>query len=128
MMLRQELDPGRFAVEVASPDLLVSEAIAAVEAQSPAAVMISALAGGAGHALHLRYLCKRLRTRFPDLPIVVGWFGVEGGDDTARDEMAAAGASRVAASLAEACAHLRELAPLQRVPEPPEAAAVPLTR
>jgi predicted PurR-regulated permease PerM len=128
MMLRQELDPGRFTLDVASPDLLVSEAIAAVEAEPPAAVMISALAGGAGHALHIRYLCKRLRTKFPDLPIVVGWFGVEGGDAAARDEMEAAGASRVAGSLVEACAHLQELAPLQRLPGPSAAAAVPLMR
>ena len=66
-MLKQRLDPGRFAVEVASPDLLASEAIALVEDREPAAVVIGALAG-AGHALHLRSLCKRLRARFPDLP------------------------------------------------------------
>ena len=43
-------------MEVASPDLLVSEAIAAVEARAPAAVLIGALTA-APHALHLRYLC-----------------------------------------------------------------------
>jgi len=127
LMLKQQLDPERFAVDVAAPDLLVSEAIAVVEARSPAAVLIGALAGGAGHALHLRYLCKRLRTRFPDTPIVVGWWGAGGGDDAAREAMLAAGASRVTISLAEACAHLQELALLQRASEPP-AAAVPLTR
>ena len=112
-MLKQQLDPERFTLDIASPDLLVSEAIAAVEAQEPAAVLIGALAG-AGHALHLRYLCKRLRSHFPDLPIVVGWWGADGGEDAARDAMVAAGADRVTVSLAEACAHLRELAPLQR--------------
>ena len=81
--------------------------------EEPAAVLIGALAG-AGHALHLRYLCKRLRAHFPDLPIVVGWWGADGGEDAARDAMVAAGADRVTVSLAEACAHLRELAPLQR--------------
>ena len=113
LMLKQQLDPERFTLDIASPDLLVSEAIAAVEAQEPAAVLIGALAG-AGHALHLRYLCKRLRSHFPDLPIVVGWWGADGGEDAARDAMVAAGADRVTVSLAEACAHLRELAPLQR--------------
>ena len=112
-MLKQRLDPERFTLDVASPDLLVSEAIAVVEAREPAAVLIGALAG-AGHALHLRYLCKRLRSHFPDLPIVVGWWGADGGDDAARDAMVAAGADRVTVSLAEACAHLQELAPLQR--------------
>ncbi len=121
-MLRQRLDPSRFTVDVASPDLLVSEAIAVVEARAPATVLIGALAG-AGHPLHLRYLCKRLRARFPDLPIVVGWWGADGGDEAARDAMVAAGADRVTVSLADACAQLQELALLRRVPEPTAAAA-----
>ena len=116
-MLKQRLDPTRFSVDVASPDLLVSEAISVVEARAPATVLIGALAG-AGHPLHLRYLCKRLRARFPDLPIVVGWWGADGGDEAARDAMVAAGADRVTVSIADACAQLQELAPLRRVPEP----------
>jgi predicted PurR-regulated permease PerM len=127
LMLKQELDPDRFAVEVASPDLLVSEAIATVEAQAPAAVVIGALAD-AGHALHLRYLCKRLRSRFPEIPIVVGWWGEDGGDDSSREALVTAGASRVTIRVSEACAHLRELAPLQRAPGPTTMAAAPLTR
>jgi predicted PurR-regulated permease PerM len=108
LMLKQRLDPSRLTAEVASPDIPVSEAIAFVEAREPAAVLIGALAG-AGQALHLRSLCKRLRARFPDLPIVVGWWGVDGGDVAARDGMVAAGANRVSVSLADACAHLQEL-------------------
>jgi hypothetical protein len=116
-MLKHRLDPTRFALDVASPDLLVSEAIAVVEAREPAVVLIGALAG-AGHPLHLRYLCKRLRARFPDLPIVVGWWGADGGDEAARDAMVAAGADRVTVSLADASAQLQELALLQPAPEP----------
>jgi predicted PurR-regulated permease PerM len=127
LMLKQQLDPDRFAVEVASPDLLVSEAIATVEARPPAAVVIGALAD-AGHALHLRYLCKRLRSRFPDIPIVVGWWGEDGGDDIASEAMVTAGASRVTVRLSEACAHLHELAPLQRAAGPATMAAAPLAR
>ena len=113
LMLKQRLDSGRFAVEVASPDLLASEAIHLVEAREPAAVVIGALAG-AGHALHLRYLCKRLRTRFQDLPIVVGWWGADGGDEAAREAMVAAGADRVTVTLDDACAQLQELTQLER--------------
>jgi hypothetical protein len=114
-MLKQRLDPERFALEVASPDLLVSEAIAAVEAREPDAVLIGALAG-AGGTVHLRSLCKRLRARFPDLPIVVGWWGADGGGEAARDAMVAAGADRVSVSLADACARVQELALLERGP------------
>jgi hypothetical protein len=115
LMLKQRLDPGRFAVDVVSPALLVSEAIACVEARKPAAVLLGALAGG-GHALHLRSLCKRLRGRFPDLPIVVGWWGADGGGEAARDAMVAAGADRVTVSLADACAQIQQLALLERAP------------
>jgi hypothetical protein len=115
LMLKQRLDPGRFDVDVASPDLLVSEAIARVEDRAPAAVLIGALAG-AGRAMHLRSLCKRLRARFPDLPIVVGWWGADGGGEAARDVMIAAGADRVTVSLADACAQVQELALLRRAP------------
>ena len=115
LMLKQRLDPGRFAVEVASPDLLASEAIDLVEARDPAGVVIGALAG-AGHVLHLRYLCKRMRARFPDLPIVVGWWGADGGDEAARDAMVAGGADRVTVTLDDACAQLQELTQLERSP------------
>jgi predicted PurR-regulated permease PerM len=115
LMLKHRLDPGRFDVDVASSDLLVSEAIARVEDREPAAVLIGALAG-AGRAMHLRSLCKRLRARFPDLPIVVGWWGADGGSEAARDVMMAAGADRVTVSLADACAQVQELALLRRAP------------
>jgi hypothetical protein len=126
LMLKEALHPGRFAVELASPGLLVSEALALVEEREPAAMLIGALAG-AGHALHLRYLCKRLRASFPDLPIVVGWWGADGGEAAAREAMVAAGADRVTVTIAEACAHLSELAPLQRTPATDDV-AVPATR
>jgi predicted PurR-regulated permease PerM len=114
LMLGQRLDPGLFRMDVASPHLLASEAIARVEAQEPSAVVIGAL--GAGHTLHLRYLCKRLRARFPGLPIVVGWWGAEAGNLAARDGMLVAGADRLATTLAEASAQLQELGQLDRSP------------
>jgi predicted PurR-regulated permease PerM len=122
LMLKQQLDPGRFAMEVASPDLLASEGIELVEARAPAAVVIGALAG-AGHALHLRYLCKRLRARFPDLPIVVGWWGADGGDEAARDAMVAAGADRVTVTFGDACVQLQELTQLERAAAWPSSAS-----
>src|SRR5262249_39656414 len=111
--LRQRLDPRRFAMDVVSPNLLASEAIAVVEDREPAAVVICAL-DGPGHALQLRYLCKRLRARFGDLPIVVVWWGADVGQQAAHDAMVSAGADRVAVSLTEAAAQVQELASLRR--------------
>jgi hypothetical protein len=116
------LDPRRFTVDVTSPGLLASEVVDLVQTREPGVVLIGALAG-AGHAIHLRYLSKRLRARFPDLRIVLGWWGADGGgDDTAREAMLAAGADRVTVTLADACAQLQELATLRRG-APTEAAA-----
>ena len=120
LMLKRRLDSGRFTVEVASPHLLASEAVALIEARAPGAVLIGTLSG-AGHALHLRYLCKRLRARFPDLPIVVGWWGGDAGDVPARDAMLVAGADRLTVTLADACAQLQELAQLERATSPTSA-------
>lgn len=117
LMLKQCLDPQRFTVRVASPDLLVSEAVALVDGEAPAAVLVGALAG-AGHSLHLRHLCKRLRSRFPDLPIVVGWWGADGADQGTREAILAAGADRLTTTLGEANAQLQELARLRRAPSP----------
>jgi predicted PurR-regulated permease PerM len=113
LMIKQRLDPGRIAMDVASPNLLASEAIATVEAREPAAVLIGALAGP-GHALQLRYLCKRLRARFPELPIVVGWWGGDGGQESIRSALVSAGADRVNLNLAEAAAQVQELASVRR--------------
>ena len=55
---------------------LAGELLAAVETAAPTVVCVSALPPTA--ALHARYLCKRLRARFPTLPVVVGlWQSAE---------------------------------------------------
>src|SRR5262249_3312303 len=111
LMLGQSLDPGRFRVTVASPHLLASEVIALVESLEPAAVVIGALAG-AGRVLHVRYLCKRLRARFPTLRIVRGSWG--GAARRAEDAGPAGGADPLVVTLAEARTRLEELWQLER--------------
>jgi hypothetical protein len=111
-MLVHVPERGNWAVEVASPDLLASEIVSLVEDRDPAVVLIATLAG-VGDTLHLRYLCKRLRARFPDLPITLGWWGAEI-DAAIRTQLLAAGADRLAVTIDETCAHLQELARLQR--------------
>jgi hypothetical protein len=67
------LDPRRFAVDFTKTTLLTAELISLVEQASPALVCIGLVPSG-GFA-QTRYLCKRLRARFPTLPIVVGCWG-----------------------------------------------------
>ena len=72
-MLQQVLDPMRFVVERTRSTLLTAEVLSLVEQATPAIVCIGLVPPG-GFA-QTRYLCKRLRARFPTLPIVVGCWG-----------------------------------------------------
>jgi predicted PurR-regulated permease PerM len=72
-MLQHVLDPRRFAVECTKTTLLTAEVLSLVEQAAPALVCIGLVPPG-GFA-QTRYLCKRLRARFPTLPIVVGCWG-----------------------------------------------------
>jgi hypothetical protein len=72
-MVQHVLDPRRFAVDFTKTTLLTAELISLVEQASPALVCIGLVPPG-GFA-QTRYLCKRLRARFPTLPIVVGCWG-----------------------------------------------------
>jgi predicted PurR-regulated permease PerM len=110
-MLRHLLDPARCDLEVLSADLLMSEIVSA--AAGPGAgercdvACISALSpGGTARA---RYLCKRLRARFPTAKIVVGRWGLDEGVEHARELLRAASADEMATSLLQARDHIAAL-------------------
>src|SRR5262245_3767812 len=72
-MLQQTLDPTQFEVEITRSALLTAEVLLLVEQTSPALLCIGLVPPG-GFA-QTRYLCKRLRISFPQLPIVIGCWG-----------------------------------------------------
>jgi len=75
-MLQHVLDSRRFEVEVTRAALLAAEMLLLVEQSTPTLVCVGLVPPG-GFA-QTRYLCKRLRARFPTLPIVVGcWSGTQ---------------------------------------------------
>ena len=71
-MLQQGLDPWRFDVEVTMAGWLAGEVLSRVEKSTPGS---SVLGWCLPAATYTRYLCKRLRARFPTLPIIVGCWG-----------------------------------------------------
>ena len=73
-MLQQVLEPARWSLEVIAPGTLTSELLDQVAEREPALVCIAATPPGG--LAHTRYLCKRLRSRFPDLKILVGRWGL----------------------------------------------------
>lgn len=109
-LLRLALGPAPWRVEIASPHLLAAELLALVEAHEPAVVCIGAVPSG-HDAAHTRYLCKRLRVRFPELRIVVGRWTAQPAPRS-RDGILAAGADHFATTLVETRDQIRVLARL----------------
>jgi predicted PurR-regulated permease PerM len=98
-MFRNSLDQSRWQLDLVSPELLISEIVAHVRDEHPALICIGALPPGG--FLQARYLCKRLSADAPDVPIVVGRWGLTENVEYARTDLKEAGASDVWTSLAE---------------------------
>jgi hypothetical protein len=96
-------------VEVTAVDTMTADLVAQVAEQTPALVCIGALPPGG--LAHTRYLCKKLRARFPEVKIVVGRWGLTDGVETNREQLQDAGADLIATALLETRSQLRSLLP-----------------
>jgi predicted PurR-regulated permease PerM len=86
-------------IEVISAQKLSGEIVLRVNEAKPAMVIIVSLPpGGVRHA---GYLCKRLRSRFPGLTILVGCWGMEETAIQACKRLGAAGVNQIGTTLAE---------------------------
>ena len=93
MILAQFLKRKGFDADWAAVDSLAGELLAMVEVKQPAVICISALPP---HAVnHSKYLCKRLRSRFPKLPILVGLWETTVEVEEVTDILLEVGADRV---------------------------------
>ena len=88
---------------------LKGEMLEQVASNAPDAICISATPPSA--LIHARYLCKKMRARFPELPIVVGLWDAQGDLQKSIERLVAVGAAKVVGSAAEA---LRELTQLRQ--------------
>jgi predicted PurR-regulated permease PerM len=98
-MLSHLIDPRNCDFEVIPAATLAGEMIERVRQENPALICIAALPPKG--IVHTRYLCKRLRSQFPDLKILVGCWGLEHNVDRTRERLLAAGADQVGTSLRE---------------------------
>jgi len=96
LMFRQLLDSTRYEVEIMSDAMLTAEVVARIGEKSPAMICIAALTPGG--LAQTRYLCKRLRARFPNVKIAVGRWGM-GSEDS--NSILLAGADRVGTTMIE---------------------------
>ena len=110
--------------EVLSTDLMTGEALAAIEAKAPAAVVVPSLPP-AGLA-PARQLCMRLHARFSALPLVAARLGDPESESSDRVALlGTAGCTQVAASLGALKSTLQRIArsALQEAPAGPTRAA-----
>jgi predicted PurR-regulated permease PerM len=99
-MLRQLLDPTWYKMTIVSAEMLPGEVLSLVEQQHIRLICIGALSPGA--LAPVRYLCKRLRARFPDCRIMVGRWGAEEENDKAEARFREAGADEVVSTVRQA--------------------------
>jgi hypothetical protein len=96
LMLRQLFVSSRYDVEVMSDAVLTSEVVGMIGAKNPAVIVIATLSPGG--LAQTRYLCKRLRARFPNLKLAIGQWGMESED---RNSILLAGADTVGTTMIE---------------------------
>jgi predicted PurR-regulated permease PerM len=106
-MLARLLKPHGCQVEILSTKALPAEVEARVERDKPAVVFIAVLPPGG--LLQARYLCKRLRRRFADVPVVIGYWGAERDFDRLLVRLRSAGANYLTTSLLQSCSQILAL-------------------
>jgi hypothetical protein len=104
-MLQQMLNPDLWEVKVAAAENLTSEVIQMAEEWKPAVFCVGCLPPGG--LARTRYLCKRLRMKFPEVKIVVGRWGTKTSAADYQQEFTEAGADNVETTLQAAKEHLQ---------------------
>jgi predicted PurR-regulated permease PerM len=97
LMFWQLLDPARYELALLAHETLTAEVIEQIAEKSPALVCIASLPPGG--LAQTRYICKRLRKRFPNLKIIVGRWGSR--NENNGNSLLAAGADKVGTTMIE---------------------------
>jgi predicted PurR-regulated permease PerM len=124
MMLAQLLATDKCLVHSVSFTAAASELVDLVERRKPDVVCISATPPAA--VMHARHLCKRVRDRFPEVPVVVGLWNAQGDLSKAKSRIGGAATTHVVATLTEAQEQIRLL--IQPLLPPPEMQTRPDSR
>jgi predicted PurR-regulated permease PerM len=108
MMLAQLLGAQGVKALALSSNTLVGEMLEQVIERTPKIVCVSAVPPFA--ATHARYLCKRLRPKFPELCIVAGLWQTSGSTKRAQERLTATGIDEIVTTLADATERIARLA------------------
>ena len=100
MMLAQLLESGECLVQSVPFTAAAGELDDFVEKRKPDVICISATPPAA--VMHARHLCKLARSRFPEVPLVVGLWDAQGDLSKAKTRIGGGGTTHVIATLADA--------------------------
>jgi predicted PurR-regulated permease PerM len=100
VLLREE----HCELRILSPEKLTGERVAQIEELHPAAVCLASLSPGDLTAT--RYVAKRLRSRLPDIMLVIGRIGAESTSERGQQLLKATGVQHIAVTLQELRADL----------------------
>jgi predicted PurR-regulated permease PerM len=109
-MLQQLLDGSKWELEISAVDTLTAEVVAMVADKDPAMICIGALPPGG--LAHTRYLCKRLKARYPAARILVGRWGLKDNTPQHLERLKQAGADAMATTLLETRNNMHALQPV----------------
>jgi predicted PurR-regulated permease PerM len=109
VMLARLIDPERYEALLLPKEMLASELLDKIALSADKALCISAVPPSA--ASNAAYLCKRLRSRFPQQKIVVALWHAEGNIERIKQRLLDAGANEVAIRLPEVLERLRLVSP-----------------
>jgi predicted PurR-regulated permease PerM len=107
LMLAQLLEQRGVSAQVTSAQTLSGEMIEQVDSESISVVCVSALPPLA--ATHARYLCKRLRPKFPQLRLIVGLWQTQGITTKVQERLTATGIDQLVTTLSEASSEIERL-------------------
>lgn len=108
-MLAQLLEAHNFEAQSAPGKLPAGELVELVDKGEMDGVCISVVAPST--VIHARHLCTKLRTRFPNLKIVIGLWGATENLTDAAQRLRDSGGDEVVTTLADAIVQLAKLAP-----------------
>jgi len=109
-LLEATVDPTGWEVDVLPASTLASELVVQTGEKQPDLICITALPPGG--LAHTRYLCKRLRKRFPIVKIMVARWGREANSERVEEVLREAGAELFAPSLEETRKQLKVWRPV----------------
>jgi hypothetical protein len=115
-MLRSLLDEKKWDIKAAGVDALAAEVAKLVLDNGASLVCIAAVQPGS--LAHVRYLCKQLRRRVPQLQIVVGLWGQMGATQRSIMRLREAGADHVKTTVLGMRNHLKAWLPALREQKP----------